>query len=992
MILERHREAVATFNARRAELKSLSRKIQDARPARSLTALGKRTATPENTASLQTAINELGRFMAAYPNQRAHSQTDPYNLPFRIASDKVRKAAETEAELNAVLSRTADATSSTIVATKTTANKITVAKATGTKSTSLTAGPDAADLAETEDAQLTPAIRAKAAELNNHPLTIYNWVRNNIEYLPTYGSIQGSDLTLLSKRGNAFDTASLLIALYRAANIPARYVYGTVEISAEQAMNWVGGVTNADAAQSLLSQGGIPTTSIVSGGKIVKFRIETVWVEAWLKYYPSRGARHTTFTNLADAKAKGNQWVPMDASFKQYTYTQGVDLKSNVPLDVNAVFAAAEQGASIDVATGRITALNVTEARGVLAEYMQRMSIYLNQQLPNASLGQAFGSRTILATEASILAGTLPASKVTSMQRFAELPTSMRMSADLRFYGSATDAQLDSPAATASITLAKLGNKRLGVTYTPSSPADATALATAIADAQPELPAYLIRVKPQLKLDDALITEGASALLGSSQIWEVRLNAPWRDSDFAHRFNVTAGSELVFGISGGGVAETSLRQRFQGTNNLSAGENLHQLSLNYWYAKELLARQLARQEGVGYQFLSAFGLFTSPLSVTYAFGLPRSGAYKGREMDVSHLYFAATAASTEKRATYARSVSTQSSHLEGAVPEILFGHPTGSGISTIRILQAASDEDIPVHVITPINSAAALPLLQIDSDTRQIVQNAINAGRTVIIPQRSPQDLKYNGTGLIVEDPVDGTGAYLLSGGLNGGALGDCACERKKQPKVQALYEIIATLAILAAIAALMAGTGGLGGAVVLTATRLLIQQMMLRYGIRALAFPLAFAAGSANATPPACCITATSGCEKPDLFRGGNAGGPRLREGIRLNRPLQTGPDDVVYESPPGALPVPINFTCASPDSALLDQIVVLPDGGASHETSPIKVPSWLLAAKIYPPPTLYLTQDTRVHWLLGPKTSMTLRDFCSTLQEFEPRYVRVR
>ena len=337
MILERHREAVATFNARRAELKSLTHKIQDARPARSLTALGKRTATPENTASLQTAINELGRFMAAYPNQRAHSQTDPYNLPFRIASDKVRKAAETEAELNAVLSRTADATSSTIVATKTTANKITVAKATGTKSTSLTAGPDAADLAETEDAQLTPAIRAKAAELNNHPLTIYNWVRNNIEYLPTYGSIQGSDLTLLSKRGNAFDISSLLIALYRAANIPARYVYGTVEISAEQAMNWVGGVTNADAAASLLSQGGIPTTSIVSGGKIVKFRIETVWVEAWLNYYPSRGAKHKPYTNLADAQARGTQWVPMDASFKQYTYTNGLDIKANVPFNAQTL-------------------------------------------------------------------------------------------------------------------------------------------------------------------------------------------------------------------------------------------------------------------------------------------------------------------------------------------------------------------------------------------------------------------------------------------------------------------------------------------------------------------------------------------------------------------------------------------------------------------------------------------------------------------------------
>ncbi len=36
--------------------------------------------------------------------------------------------------------------------------------------------PTAADLAETIDAQFTDAIKAKAAELNHHPVKIYNWV------------------------------------------------------------------------------------------------------------------------------------------------------------------------------------------------------------------------------------------------------------------------------------------------------------------------------------------------------------------------------------------------------------------------------------------------------------------------------------------------------------------------------------------------------------------------------------------------------------------------------------------------------------------------------------------------------------------------------------------------------------------------------------------------------------------------------------------------
>lgn len=56
-------------------------------------------------------------------------------------------------------------------------------------------------------------------------------------------------MTLQTKRGNSFDTASLLIGLLRAANIPARYVYGTIQIPADKAMNWVGGVTKPEAAQ-----------------------------------------------------------------------------------------------------------------------------------------------------------------------------------------------------------------------------------------------------------------------------------------------------------------------------------------------------------------------------------------------------------------------------------------------------------------------------------------------------------------------------------------------------------------------------------------------------------------------------------------------------------------------------------------------------------------------------------------------------------------------
>jgi hypothetical protein len=128
--------------------------------------------------------------------------------------------------------------------------------------------PTDADLAETIEIQFTPAILSKAEELQHHPVKIFNWVRNNIEFVTTYGSIQGADYCLQTKLCNAFDTASLTIALLRASGIHARYVTGKVEIPIEKVMNWVGGFTDKMAALNLLASGGIPTGGLTVGGEI----------------------------------------------------------------------------------------------------------------------------------------------------------------------------------------------------------------------------------------------------------------------------------------------------------------------------------------------------------------------------------------------------------------------------------------------------------------------------------------------------------------------------------------------------------------------------------------------------------------------------------------------------------------------------------------------------------------------------------------------------
>jgi len=141
------------------------------------------------------------------------------------------------------------------------------------------------------EAEITTDVRAKATALSNNALNIYNWVRNNIEWQPTWGGQQTADMTLDVKKGNAMDIATLSIALMRAASIPARYVYGTVEIPAKQFMNMAGDFEDIEAAIDFVSAGGVPVVAIMSGGQVKQVRIGHVWVEVALPYYPSEGTK-----------------------------------------------------------------------------------------------------------------------------------------------------------------------------------------------------------------------------------------------------------------------------------------------------------------------------------------------------------------------------------------------------------------------------------------------------------------------------------------------------------------------------------------------------------------------------------------------------------------------------------------------------------------------------------------------------------------------------
>lgn len=738
-ILARHEEAVQTYEARAAQFRALLGAVE-------------RAASAGNE-PLQAAISELGAFMAKYPNKRIHTPTDPNRLPWGTP-----KPATREPYTNPAQFRTS----------KLFGEPVRVAQAGSLSgislpSTTLPATPVPADTSPTEDVQITQAIRDLATSLNNNPVQIYNWVRNNIEFLPTYGSIQGSDLTLRSKRGNAFDTASLLIALLRAANIPARYVYGTIEVPADRAVNWVGGVSEPRAATDLLSQGGVPVVSLVQSGQVRALRLEHVWVEAFVDYIPSRGA-----LNRAP-----DTWVPLDASFKQYQFTQGMNLATNVPFDQATFLSQLQQNATVNEAEGWIQNVNPALIQQTIAGYQTQLAGYINGQNPNATVGDVLGNQNIVQEARPILLGTLPYKTVVSGARFQALPDALRHRVQFDLYATPTAYGYDEPSLTLSRSLPSIAGRKIAVTFDPASPADAAILRDAAENLRTSVPAYLIKLLPMIKIEGVAAASGPVVTMGSEQILKVRVATPWYAHD--RNYSLTSGDLLVFGINPAGVTPDAYNARVA-SNKLGGdghpdftAEMFYQIVLGWWAEKHALNGVIAAGNGVVQYQLPSHGIAGAPLTVRFSFGIARSATYASRVLDAKEdaLIAVHRSGDSSMRRKTMQTIGRMGSYLESGIYDQAFLSEKGLSVSAMTALGAANASGLKVYTIDQSNSAM-LARIQTAPDDLDDMRNAIAVGRRVIVPERDMAIGNFFGLGYIIEDADTGEAAYLISGGRNG--------------------------------------------------------------------------------------------------------------------------------------------------------------------------------------------------------------------------------
>lgn len=760
----RHADAVADYSARMEALLSGLDSLSDPeKPYRAL-------------AGLLTAQREA----------QAYQPLDPNNLPVRPAPAQKRKPAMSPEELQRFLG---------------------MGSAGGPRSLSAPVASIAAsaqppqpdDLQANQDAQITPEIQALAASLGGNAVAIYKWVHDNVRFVPTYGSVQGSRMTLEAGSGNAFDTASLLVALLRASNVPARYVIGTVQVPVGNVLNWVGGAENASVAQELLGVGGVPNVGLLQGGQITHLRIEHVWVEAWVDYVPGRGAR----------PGAGDTWVPLDASFKQHDFTPDRGVLAAAPIDLAAVWATMTAGGKYDPVLERTAGIDLNIMQDALFEYAQAAQAYSNANGIPSTPEALLGSAAIRPAAGTVLPASLPYEILSRNAAVSTLPAALRPSVTLRGYASAFDRALDEPAYTYQISLPELNSGRLGLTFPPATAADAQVIESARQSGATSLPVYLINVTPTVTLDGVPVATAPAARMGSTHYVDVVL----RDTDGSDTlaYEVPAGDESVFGVNGYGIAENVVAQRLSRTPSNNTAENLQQVALHYWMESDFFDSLAAAGLKVHKVRRLSVGRFAAPLDVSYLFGVPRSGVYQSRIMDVKRSAVGVASSDEDRKRAFVRTSGLQGSFLEGSVLDQLYQRPLGEGVSAVQLLQDATRAGIPVYHVTPANSAQVLPLLQVPSAVRADIVNAVGTGKTVLVPERDFLKDNYRGIGYIVEDPATGAAAYLISGGLNGGGLLDCL------PDLVPIIIFILVIIIIALLLwyfwpAIVAGLGGLFG------------------------------------------------------------------------------------------------------------------------------------------------------------------------------------
>ena len=429
-------------------------------------------------------------------------------------------------------------------------------------------------------------------------------------------------------------------------------------------------VHDVDAAQQIWGQGGVSDVALVSGAQTKALRIEHTWVEALIQYQPGRGTRHTPGQSTPDT------WVPLDGSYKQYTFQEGMDLATAVPLDAQALLSAAQQGAETNPAEGWVRNLNTTALQSQLSSYQARLKTYIDSQNAGQStVGDVLGTRQATIDPLPYLAGTLPYSIKTRSQTHSDLPASSKAQFKYEIYADARSAAWgDSPLLSWKTPTAAIAGKKITLAWVAASTADEAAIAALIPKPSPgqqldpsQLPRGLpssISLKPQISVDGTVVATGPGMRAGTEPIGQGGFTRYGQQDWDETQDQLIAGQQTALGLSIQGISQaqlSTLKTRMEQTKAKLqqaqaapesqratilqglTGDHLtgDLLTLTLWgYLVEIQSHGATASAQARMFDLPAlsYGLFHAQVKPNKLYGIVTTGiTYQGLNMDVGHL-------------------------------------------------------------------------------------------------------------------------------------------------------------------------------------------------------------------------------------------------------------------------------------------------------------------------------------------------------------------
>ena len=218
-------------------------------------------------------------------------------------------------------------------------------------------------------------IATLAASLKCDPDLIFEYVYNNIEFEPLFGSNKGALGTLLDQRGDDIDQAQLFVALLNAVGFSTTqtsFFIGNIRLNGAQASGWLGVKNDAQSIANVFANGGIPIANATANpdGTLASIDVTHVWVQVQING-----------TNFA-----------FDPSFKLHSVSSGLAALGTV-LGYTQTQFLADAGGTIDAVS--ISNLNRKNIRNDLVTYAGNLANFIRTNNPGAGVSDIVGGKTI---------------------------------------------------------------------------------------------------------------------------------------------------------------------------------------------------------------------------------------------------------------------------------------------------------------------------------------------------------------------------------------------------------------------------------------------------------------------------------------------------------------------------------------------------------------------------------------------------------------------